>query len=447
MVFLIDEWDKPLSDHLDNEVLFNAIRSVLSVFSNWLRTLHNVRFLLLTGIMRYKDTNTFTGQDIVDLSMSPTFAPLLGYSLDDIKQSFAPYITHIAAQLSLSEDELLAELTNFYDGFCFDYDAKVRMYNPWSINNFFNQWDLSEEPRFANFWINSTSNLVTLNSFMKRSHITYSDIAAIYGNNAQLQYGDLAETKRFSKVEFLPLLALNGYLSIKKICPPIAFQPEQRTFMCGFPNYEVAQSFGFEFFKYAIDAQIVRADLPPDLSSAIAAGNVAMICQYLNEMLSNLLYDALSTANEVQYRALIANAIQYCNYTVREETYNRSGRSDIEIELTDPDTAQVKQVYVLELKLMDKDHDSPETCRKLIEEAYQQILKRGYGVNRFTQGKHVTGIVLVLSARYRQIVAWRQIDNRLASPNHTLDGTVEPMTLLNKPEDTTQSVSGEATAK
>lgn len=33
----------------------------------------------------------------------------------------------MAAQLSLSEDELLAELTNFYDGFCFDYDAKERM--------------------------------------------------------------------------------------------------------------------------------------------------------------------------------------------------------------------------------------------------------------------------------------------------------------------------------
>ncbi len=56
LVFLIDEWDKPLTDHLDNEVLFNAIHSVLSVFSNWLRPLRNVRFLLLTGVMRYQGT-------------------------------------------------------------------------------------------------------------------------------------------------------------------------------------------------------------------------------------------------------------------------------------------------------------------------------------------------------------------------------------------------------
>ena len=66
LVFLIDDWDVPLSAHLDNEVRFDALRRSLNVFYNWLRTL-NLRFLLVTGIMRYKETNLFTGRDIVDL--------------------------------------------------------------------------------------------------------------------------------------------------------------------------------------------------------------------------------------------------------------------------------------------------------------------------------------------------------------------------------------------
>ena len=45
LVFLIDEWDVPLSAHLDNEVRFDALRRSLNVFYNWLRTL-NLRFLL-----------------------------------------------------------------------------------------------------------------------------------------------------------------------------------------------------------------------------------------------------------------------------------------------------------------------------------------------------------------------------------------------------------------
>lgn len=56
LVFLIDEWDKPLTDHFANEALGKALRAELVAFSNWLRTLRNVRFLLLTGVMRYQGT-------------------------------------------------------------------------------------------------------------------------------------------------------------------------------------------------------------------------------------------------------------------------------------------------------------------------------------------------------------------------------------------------------
>ena len=69
LVFLIDEWDYSLSHSHDNAEAFNVFMEVLEIFYSWLRELPNLRFVLVTGIMRYRETSLFTGQDSQDLSM------------------------------------------------------------------------------------------------------------------------------------------------------------------------------------------------------------------------------------------------------------------------------------------------------------------------------------------------------------------------------------------
>lgn len=256
---------------------------------------------------------------------------------------------------------------------------------------------------------------------MQRARITYADLAASYDQRALLPYRAVAATEPFSKAMFLPWLVCNGYLTIKQIRPPIAYQPDQRTFRCGFPNTEAAQSLGWVFLQYAVDTQLIRVTLPHDLAAALATGAIVQIFKYLNELLSQLHSADLSAKDEASYRALIATAIQYCNYTVR------SKRSHLEIELTDPDTAQVTQVYVLALKLMDKEHYSSETSRQLIEEAAQQLCAAP--INR---GPQVTGLVLVLYELTRQICAGSSIELHQASPSR--DGSAAPLTLTHQPE-------------
>ncbi len=82
LVIIIDEWDYPLFRCLHDEDRLNVVKSVLRDFYAWLRALPNVHFMLLTGIMRYRETSLFSGQDIQDLSMVPYFADLLGYTQD-----------------------------------------------------------------------------------------------------------------------------------------------------------------------------------------------------------------------------------------------------------------------------------------------------------------------------------------------------------------------------
>lgn len=431
LVFLIDEWDHPLSNYLDDEAKFNAIRDVLSVFYAWHRSLDNVKFTLITGIMRYKDINYFTRGDVFDISLNPDFASLLGYTQSDIETTFAPHIEEAARRLNVTREQFLAELKYYYNGFCFDSDATTKVYCPWSVNCFFNQLtsnNTEQEPYFENFWMQSSGEPTSLRTFLNRVKPNYSLINQIISDGAVLTWENLKSPQTFSKVEFLSLLTLNGYLSIHSIKEPVAYLPSNRSFICRFPNQEVSLGFSRIFLQYAIDTALVRPTAATSLGTALFQDDIASACIYLNEMLSDLLSDILKSAQEIQYRALIASTINFCGYQVREETDNRMGRSDIEIEIPEPN----HHVDVIELKILPQaqSQESAAAKRKLLDEAQAQILSRGYGVNRFTHGLHVVGIALVISPVSRQIVAWRKIDNQTGIQ----EGEVAPLTLLNKPE-------------
>ena len=126
LVFLIDEWDKQLSLHLNHKEAFDENLAVLRTFYTWLRNLTNIRFILITGIMRYSESSLFTGNDITDISMDPLWADLVGVTEDELTKYYAPYIKEAARRLNCSEAELIAQLKAHYGGWCYDNEAQVQ---------------------------------------------------------------------------------------------------------------------------------------------------------------------------------------------------------------------------------------------------------------------------------------------------------------------------------
>ncbi len=137
LVFLIDEGDYPLSINLDKPQRFAALQQVLSNFYAWLRFQVDARFILVTGIMRYHDTSLFTGQDFQDLSLDHDFAALLGYTTEEIEECFGPYTKEAARRMGITYSEVLDKLEQYYDGFCFDEDASIKVYCPFAVNMFY----------------------------------------------------------------------------------------------------------------------------------------------------------------------------------------------------------------------------------------------------------------------------------------------------------------------
>ncbi|MDT3663877.1 MAG: AAA family ATPase, partial [Anaerobiospirillum sp.] len=341
LVFLIDEWDVPLLAQLENKPRYDAIQKSLNVFYHWLLTL-NLRFLFITGILHFRQ------KDVVDISMMPKFATLLGYTQEEVEFYFRDYLELAAQRYQMNSLKLLQVLKSHYHGFCFDEDGSVRLYSPWDINRFFAQLhDSDQAPLFQGFWINTVTAYAELRIFMELSQVNMAELDEIVNGQVVLGRSDLINPPLFSTEEFFPLLAINGYLTIQEAVEPVSDNPDDRLFVCGFPNYEVKVEFERAFLNYLTKSNSATGNKPllTRIAQSLLNQDISTFCNLLNELFRSWRYDSSQNNIEVDYRSFITLCLALCDkFMVREETGNNKGRSDIEVEL--PNT----NVYVFELK-------------------------------------------------------------------------------------------------
>ncbi len=158
VVFLVDEYDAPLTAVLQDPNLFKLVRKELYEFYSVVKSRTSFfRFVFMTGITKFSETGIFSVlNDLTDISLRPTYAALLGYTQDELLSYFGKQINHAGEVLGLTVDELLLHLEENYDGYCFDGLAgaprkPVRVYNPWSVLSFLKYPEIG----FQNYWITS----------------------------------------------------------------------------------------------------------------------------------------------------------------------------------------------------------------------------------------------------------------------------------------------------
>ena len=90
--------------------------------------------------------------NLIDISSSPEYAALCGYTDEELDYYFAPYIEKYYEDNNIVEQEereaFRKSIKDYYDGYRFSIRNDVTMYNPVSIGKFFNGGC-----SFDNFWI------------------------------------------------------------------------------------------------------------------------------------------------------------------------------------------------------------------------------------------------------------------------------------------------------
>ena len=147
VVVLIDEYDKPILDHLNNIEIADANRQVLRGFYGILKSMDPyLRFTFITGVTKFTKTSIFSGlNNLNDITMLEAYANICGIPVNSLDEYFSEYIERLTPHKRfILCDNIKDEILAWYDGY--SWDGETKLLNPFSLLNFLNQ------ERFAAFW-------------------------------------------------------------------------------------------------------------------------------------------------------------------------------------------------------------------------------------------------------------------------------------------------------
>ena len=108
VVVLIDEYDKPLLDTIDNTKLNENYRDILRAFFSVIKSSDRyLRFAFLTGVTRFSKVSVFSGlNNLKDLSLRDDFSGICGITESELEANFEPEIEALALKKKQSREEI-----------------------------------------------------------------------------------------------------------------------------------------------------------------------------------------------------------------------------------------------------------------------------------------------------------------------------------------------------
>ena len=236
IVVLIDEYDEPVAKFLDDLETLKKVRSVLHDFYEKLKIYSgSIRFLLMTGVTKLTKLSIFSGLNhLTDVSMSPDYATLLGYTPAELDGPLRENVEAFAAKNKMDFAAAKQALLSWYDGYRFSPESEEKVCNPVSLGN------ALKSGNFANYW-ESTGQATIIVNRLKAADEIPADLNGLAATRTQLDV---------CAAETMPLPALlyqGGYLTISEVI-------DENAFRLGIPNKEIANSLAEGYVSSLLDA-------------------------------------------------------------------------------------------------------------------------------------------------------------------------------------------------
>lgn len=99
VVILIDEYDKPLIDYLEDQDQAHTHQQILKSFYSVIKDSDPyIEFLLLTGVSKFSKVSIFSDlNNLKDITLHQDFAALTGYTQAEVEHYFGDAMTRLAA--------------------------------------------------------------------------------------------------------------------------------------------------------------------------------------------------------------------------------------------------------------------------------------------------------------------------------------------------------------
>jgi len=361
VVILIDEYDAPYTDFVNDAVTANKVRGVLRNFYKQMKANDSyIRFIFLTGISKFARFGVFsTLNHTTDISLKPEYAGICGYTEEEIIRYFPDYLEDTAKKMGISIQALIEKMRYYYNGFCFDDEVQTKLYNPFSTLSFF------DRKKFLNYWIH-TGNSKVIADYMKNHHFTVEQfrhfpIPEDFAENP----GDVDTTPPEG------FLYQCGYLTLSEM--------QSGNFFLDYPNTEVLNAMSRLFIQNTVtekDYNLIHSEL----TTAVTSNNVDNFVTVVNRLLAKIPYEdysiekMLSRKNylillEKICRSSILSFLHGCGLHVMGEMHTNKGRSDLVFSHVENPI-----VWVVEIKIASK----RQSAKRRALEALRQITDNNY---------------------------------------------------------------------
>ena len=342
-VILVDEYDKPLLQTIDDEHLQDAYRTLLKAFYGALKSEDaHIRFAMLTGVTKFGKVSVFSDlNNLQDISMDERYADICGISEAELSENFSEDIRNLAEANGQGLEEASIALKERYDGYHFNPWTSYGLYNPFSLLNTF------AKNRYGNYWF-ETGTPTYLVELLKRYRYNLYKMANEKVTSKILDSTDASSTNP------IPVIYQSGYLTIK------GYIPEPQIYELGFPNKEVEQGFMDFLLPYYTPVQDTESGFAIwSFVEDVKTGNIDGFMKRLQVFLSGCPYE-MARDIELHYQNVLFIVFRLAGLYTQVEYHTSQGRIDLVLQTAD-------YVYVMEFKL---DGSAEEALRQIEEKQY-----------------------------------------------------------------------------
>ncbi|MEQ8706992.1 MAG: AAA family ATPase [Phaeodactylibacter sp.] len=358
VVILIDEYDKPIIDYLDDIPKAEENRDTLKWLYSVLKDADPyIEFLFLTGVSAFSKVSIFSDlNNLSNITLSPQGYTLLGITQEELDTVFeAPMQAYDRSKVR-----------EWYNGY--SWGGEERLYNPFSILRFL------QSGQYQNYWFETGTPTFLVREMRKHRFYNMSGFQTAINDLVNFDY---------ARLNPISVLFQTGYLTIRD------YDSELLIYTLDYPNREVRSSLEqllmSEYMDYPPQGALPRV---VNILQALRHRDLEAVVEILNAAFAEIPYEHWQKENEHFYHALIHLTFSLLGAYTRSEVHTARGRCDALVETAD-------YLYAFEFKL-----DRP------VAEALQQIREKGYLSAYADSPKEKIGVGVSFSTAQKGIVDW-----------------------------------------
>ncbi|MCM8781385.1 MAG: ATP-binding protein, partial [Candidatus Omnitrophica bacterium] len=326
VVILVDEYDKPILDNIENIEMARLAREELkNIYSVIKDSDQYIKFVFLTGVSKFSKTSIFSGlNNLYDITLDENYGNICGYTQEELEREFAEWLVGVDLQ----------ELKDWYNGYNFLAD---KIYNPFDILLF-----LKNNKTFKNYWF-ETGTPTFLMKLIEKNRYFLPKLSNLIVSEKLISSFDI------DNLDIEVILYQAGYLTIRDVYR----KSRGIDYLIGFPNKEVKISFN----EFIIDKLLECTDGDSysyfdKFDNSLNSGDMESFRLDVISLFSSIPYNNYVNnelyKSEGFYATVLYAYLQGLGVDIIGEDVTNRGRIDLTVKFPNA-------IYIMEIKVTDED--------------------------------------------------------------------------------------------